>query len=52
METPALADTLDVPANVLQTSAQSNRRDDPNRNGSGALDTIVPRLLSAREFPL
>lgn len=45
MGTPALVDTLDVLPNGLQTFAQSNSVDGPNRNGSDAPDTIYPRFL-------
>lgn len=52
MGTPALVDTLDVLPNGLQTFAQSNSVDGPNRNGSDAPDTIYPRFLSAWDYPL
>lgn len=52
MGTQALSDTLGVPPNCLQTVAQSNSGNGPNRNGSGALDTIYPRLPLEREIPL
>lgn len=52
MGTEALADTLDVAPNCLQTVAQSNSGSGPNRNGSGALDTICPRLLLEVGVPL